>query len=107
MIHKRVPKCIWNFGYVHAGELLTRMVRRYDLRSGYQVVLGGTPDISKWIEFGLYDYVWFLHTPTNDMLDETAQIGRWLGAAHNVSSHLCYYVLSITVHDLARRLFGE
>jgi len=78
------------------------MIRRYDLRSGYQVVLGETPDISKWIEFGFYEYVWFLHTPTNDMLDETTQIGRWLGAAHNVSSNLCYYVLSITGHVLAR-----
>ena len=36
------------------------------------------------------------------MLDKTAQIGRWLGAAHNVSSHLCYYILSISGHVLAR-----
>ena len=35
----------------------------------------GDPDISKWIEFGFYDYVWILHTPTNDMLDQTTQIG--------------------------------
>ena len=65
-------------------------------------MLGETPDISKWIEFEFYDYVRFLYTPTNDMLDETAQIGRWLGVAHNVSSHLCYYVISITGHALAR-----
>ena len=75
MIHKRVPKCIWNFGLVYAGEILTRMIRRYDLRSVYQLVLEETSDISKRIEFGLYDYVWFLHTPTNDVLDNTAQIG--------------------------------
>ena len=101
MIHRHVPKCIWNFGLVHARELLTRMIRRYDVRSGYQVVLGETPDISKWIEFGFYDYVWFLHTPTNDMLDNTTQIGLWLGAAHNVSSQLCYYIISITGHVMA------
>ena len=102
MIHRNVPKCIKSFGLVFSGELLTRMVWRYDFRLGYQVVLGETPDISKWIEFGFYDYVWFLHIPTNDMLDDTAQIGRWSGAAHNISSHLCYYVLSITGHVLAR-----
>ena len=36
------------------------------------------------------------------MLDQTTQIGRWLGASHNVSSHLCYYILSISGHVLAR-----
>ena len=36
------------------------------------------------------------------MLDQTTQIGRWLGAAHNVSSRLFFHILFITGHVLAR-----
>ena len=56
-MHRNIPEPIWNFWLVHVGELLTRMVRRYYHRSGYQVVLWETPDISEWIGFGFYDFM--------------------------------------------------
>jgi hypothetical protein len=31
-----------------------------DRRTGYKVVMGQTPNISKWLDFEFYDLVWWL-----------------------------------------------
>jgi len=61
-------------------------------------VTGETPDITEYVDFGFYDFVW---------VRENAGLGeqilcRWLGVAHRVGSQLCYYVLKQNGEVIAR-----
>ena len=47
MTKKKVPKRLWDFGLIYESELLSRMARGNDQRTGYEEVTGQTPDISE------------------------------------------------------------
>ena len=49
MHKKRVPKRLWDFGLVVESEILTRMARGQDRRTGYEEVTDQTAYISEWI----------------------------------------------------------
>jgi hypothetical protein len=72
------------------------MSRGRDGRTGYEAITGETPDISEWLDFDFYDWVWY-HDPP-DMMAETSEeirkIGRWLGVANRVGSALTYWILT-------------
>ena len=55
-------------------------------------VHGYTPDISEYLTFQWYDWVWF-HEPNNP---EKQELGRWLGPAHDLGQGLAYHVLADT-----------
>ena len=54
-----------------------------------ELMTGGTPDISEYLDFGWYDRVWF----TKDSGIREAQIGRFLEPSHKVVSLMSYWVL--------------
>ncbi len=47
MQKKNVYSWLWDYGLVYEAELLTRMSRGDDGRSGYEQVTGKTPNISE------------------------------------------------------------
>jgi hypothetical protein len=95
MTKKRVPKRLWDFGLVYESELLSRMARRDDRRTGYKVVTGQTPDISEWLDFEFYDLVWWLERSKKpNITDHTRWLARWLGVSHRVGSNLCYWLIT-------------
>ena len=51
---------------------------------------GDTPDISEWLDFDMYDQVWFWDSPGKE---ENPRPGRWLGVSHHIGSALCYWVI--------------
>jgi hypothetical protein len=51
MAKKQVPKRLWDYGLIYESELLSRMARGSDRRTGYKEVTGQTPDISEWMDF--------------------------------------------------------
>ena len=57
MNKKNVPQWIWDFGLLYESELLSRMARGRDLKTGYEEVTGDTAKISKWIDFEMYDII--------------------------------------------------
>jgi len=61
-------------------------------------VTGETPDISEYLDFGFYDYVWYHE---NAGLAER-KLGRWLGVSHRVGSLMSYWVLTKTGHVISR-----
>jgi hypothetical protein len=63
MTKKQVPKRLWDFGLVYESELLARMSRGQDGRNGYEEVTGDTPEIGEWLDFEIYDLVWWLDWP--------------------------------------------
>ena len=59
MSRKSVPKQLWDFGLVYQAEIISRMARGDNGRSGYEEVTGETPEIGEWLDFGFYDLVWW------------------------------------------------
>ena len=71
------------------------MARGHDKRSGYEEVTGDTPDISEWLDFEMYDLVWWWDRPGKpDVTDKARRLGRWLGVSHRVGSDLCYWIIT-------------
>ena len=61
-------------------------------------VTGETPDISEYLDFGFYDWVWY---KDNAGLGDNC-IGRWLGVAHRVGNLMSYWILTQTGRVIAR-----
>jgi hypothetical protein len=94
MTKKSVPKQLWDYGLVYESELLSRMARGSDPRTGYEEVIGQTPNISEWLDFEFYDLVWWLDRPTKpNFTNITPRLARWLGVSHRVGSDLRSYWL--------------
>ena len=53
-------------------------------------VYGYSPDISEYLTFAWYDWVWY-HDPN---APDKSKIGRWLGPAHDIGQGLAYYILN-------------
>ena len=95
MTKKNVPKQLWDFGLIYESELLSRMARGNDRRTGYEVVTGQTPDISEWLDFEFYDLVWWLDRSIKpNFTDNSRRLARWLGVSHRVGSDLCYWLIT-------------
>jgi hypothetical protein len=59
-------------------------------RTGHKEVTGDTPDISEFIGFNFYDWVWYWDTPNKE---NSPKMGRWLGLSHRIGAAMCYFVL--------------
>ena len=55
-------------------------------------VVGRTPDISKWAEFGFYDWIYWWDCRA-DFPDDNRTIGRYLGPSRDVGGELCCKIL--------------
>ena len=55
-----------------------------------EALTGETPDIYQFLDFGLYDRVWFREDAG---LGDT-KLGRFLGVAHSVGTLMSYWVLT-------------
>jgi hypothetical protein len=95
MTKKKVPKRLWDYGLVYESELLSRMARGSNQRTGYEEVTGQTPDISEWLDFEFYDLVWWLDCPTKpNFSDTTRRLAHWLGVSHRVGSNPSYCLIT-------------
>jgi hypothetical protein len=89
MTKKKVQKWLWDFRLIYESELLSRMARGSDRRTGYEEITGQTPDISEWLDFEFYDLVWWLDRPMKpNFTDNTRRLACWLGVSHRVGSDL-------------------
>ena len=102
MYRKQVPHRFWDKALVYHGEILTLLSERQDGKTGWEHVLGQTPDISNWLEFTFYCPVWYIHDHENTMLTSNSRLGRWLGVNNSVDNKLCYYVLTDQQRIIAR-----
>ena len=89
------PVVLWDYCWEYCAVIrsLTASNNIYlNGKTPFEPVHGYTPDISEYVTFKWYDWVWF-HEPNNP---DKQEIGRWLGPAHNVGQGLAYNVLSQT-----------
>jgi hypothetical protein len=94
LANKDVPKRLWDYGIIYEAEILSRIARGPDGRTGIERVTGETPDISEWLDFGFYDLVWYWDDPNSKDDSKKATIGRWLGISHHIGSNMCYWILT-------------
>ena len=64
------------------------IVRGDDLVPGLEKITRETVDITEYLDFTFWDFVWF----SSDLKDGPS-LGRWLGGSHRVGSILCYHIL--------------
>ena len=57
MAKKSVPRRLWDFGLVYEAELLSRISRGRDGRTGYEELFGQTPNIAEYVDFEFYDFI--------------------------------------------------
>ena len=87
------PVRLWDYCWTYAADIRSLTVTdniHLDGETPYGKVRGYTPDISKYLSFQWYDWVWYNDPNAPDKL----LIGRWLGPAHDVGQGLAYFVLT-------------
>jgi hypothetical protein len=84
-VAKRVPARLWCYGIQWTCDIMQRTVSSSMYANGrtpIELLTGETPDISEFLDFGFYDWVWYKE---NAGLGETV-LGRWLGVSHTIGN---------------------
>jgi hypothetical protein len=87
-----VPRRLWDFGFKWVCEIMCRTTNSIFALGGrtpFEQVTGETPDISEYVDFQFYDYVWF---KDNAGLG-APELGRWLGVSHRIGPAMSYFIL--------------
>ena len=90
-----LPDQLWDYAldYVCETSALTTNSSRYSKgRTPIEIITGETPDISEYMDFGLYDWVTYR---ANAGLGNP-ELGRWLGISHKVSKAMSYWILPVS-----------
>ena len=76
-------------------EILTRMARGQDCRTGYEELNGQTEDISEWLDLEFYDLVyWYARPNKPDVSGDIRRLARWLDISHRVGYDMCYWLIT-------------
>ncbi len=102
MLKRKVPPRLWDYGLIYESNILNRIPRGQQQRTGIEMVTGETPDISEWIDFEFYDRVWYYDQKKIEIDGSGRRLARWLGVAHRVGSDLCYWLLLESGKIIAR-----
>jgi hypothetical protein len=103
MVKRKVPKRLWDYGIVWVCEVMlltSNSSFSLDGQMPMEKVTSKTPNISKYLDFGFYDWVWYKE---NAGLGKNC-IGQWLGIAHCVGNPMSYWILTETGHVIARTM---
>lgn len=95
MSKKFVPRRLWDFGLVYEAEILSRLSRGRDGRTGYEEVFGQTPNIAEYVDFEFYDLVWWWDRGDKiSSTEDPKSLARWLGISHRVGGDMCYWLVT-------------
>ena len=101
MVKRRVPRRLWDYGLRWVCEiqnLTSNSSRGLDGRCPLEQITGESVDISEYLDFGFFDWVWY---KDNAGLGET-KIGRWLGVSHRVGTLMSFWILTKECQVLSR-----
>ena len=101
MVKKSVPRRLWDYGLRWVCEIQNRTsnsARGLNGRCLLEKVTGESVDISEYLDFGFYDWVWF---KDNAGLGET-KLGKWLGVSHRVGTLMSFWILTVEGQVLSR-----
>ena len=86
------PRALWNYGLPHFAKLMQLTASNAAGLNGKTplgVLLGETPDISQYLDFGWYNWVWYKENAGLDV----PKIGRFLGVAKTSSNIMSFHIL--------------
>jgi hypothetical protein len=113
MANSKAPGRLWDFCAIYHLEIRNLTAHPFfnlQNRTPYELFTGQTPDISKYIDFGWYDTVWYLDQET-PFPEDKRKLAKWLGVAHRVGQALCYYLLPesgrVVVHSTVQPLSSD
>jgi hypothetical protein len=92
MTKKNVPRRLWDYGIdwvCETGNVTVNSSRYADQRTPLEIITGETPDISEYIDFGIYD--WIIYKTNAGVAPP--ELGRWLGVSHRVGRMMSYWIL--------------
>ena len=93
MLGLTMPKGLWYYGFRWVCKIQNRTSNRsrgLDGRCPLEKITGESVDITEYLDFGFYDWVWYKE---NAGLGET-KIGRWLGVSHHFGPLMSYWILT-------------
>ena len=102
MVQRNIPQRLWDYGLVYEADIISRIARGPDGRTGIEELTGDTPDISEWLDFDFYDLVWYWDAPHLPITEENPKLGRWLGVSHRIGSDMCYWIINERGNVLSR-----
>ena len=80
MRETNTPVCLWDYCWEYASAIITLTASdnpKLDNVTPYEHIHGSTPNITEYLYFKWYQWVWY-----NDPSDpETQLLGRWVGPA--------------------------
>ena len=101
MTKKRVPKRLWDYGIVWICEVMSLTANSnfaLEGRTPLEQLTGETPDISEYLDFSFYDWVWYKdNAGVGDNM-----FGRWLGVSHRVGNLMSYWILTTNGRVISR-----
>ena len=95
------PRSLWSYGIPYVAKIVqitASFAADLQVRSPLEALTGETPDISQYLDFGLYDWVWF----KVDLGLGDTKLGRFLGVSHHIGSFMSYWVLSASGIPMSR-----
>ena len=101
MVRKRVPRRLWDYGIVWVCEVMSMTANSSFALQGctpLEQLTGETPDISEYLDFSFYDYIWYRD---NAGVGDN-KFGRWLGVSHRVGNLMSFWVLTEAGHVISR-----
>lgn len=90
-----MPKRLWDYGVQWVCEIMQRTTNtsyHSNGRTPLEMITGDTPDISEYLDFGIYDWVLY---KDNAGMGET-KLGRMLGISHRIGPMMSYFILPIS-----------
>lgn len=96
----KVPKQLWDYDIVWVCEIMSLTSNSsfsFDGCTPMEQVAGETPDISEYLDFGVYDWVWYKDNAGLGVI----RVGWWLSVAYHVSNLMFYWILTETGRVIA------
>jgi hypothetical protein len=101
MVRKNVPQRLWDYGLqwvCNIQNCTSNSSRGLNGRCPLEQITGKTVDISEYLDFGFYDWIWYRE---NAGLGES-KLGRWLGVSHRIGTLMSSWVLTSSGKVLSR-----
>lgn len=95
MARVNLPLRLWCYAAEYIADIMCYTafpLSRLGGRTSYEHVVGHTPDISEYILFEFYEWLWYWNDEVS-FPDERKRLGRWLGIAHKVGQGMTFWIL--------------
>jgi hypothetical protein len=96
-------EALWDHGFEHTDQIRQNTARNnLGWRTPLEVLTGDTPDISDFLDFGYYDWVWYWDPTSARFPEDPLKLGSWIGRNRAHGPSMCYKVFKPNGHFIVR-----